>query len=381
MKIHTSLKGFTLDSSSLLFNNSFLAAYFEHFNEFTSSGLLELSNDVFVPFQLINQDFSGISKTYKNSFIHKCFGKSAISLVEQLISSSDKSMKILLVGNIFITGSAGFCSNTKVKNAELVNKDLCKKLFKHFKDCDMILLKDCCSDKIDGFVQIPVLPEMSLAIHSEWESLNDYLKALSSKYRVRMNSALSKIKGLEIQSFTPDEIETHISDFEALFMQVYERAEYKIIPAKINFLVKLKKHFPENFHVNVWKKDGKIVAFNSLLIDEQKAHAMMIGMDYSCNDTYKLYQNILINLIDSSIHHKVKLLNFGRTAMEIKSAVGAEPVDSFVNVRFRSKTHQLIFKKLIQSYTIPEWVQRKPFKIPADHLSHYEGSFQAVDSL
>jgi predicted N-acyltransferase len=245
----------------------------------------------------------------------------------------------------------------------------------------MILLKDSCSEKVDGFVQIPVLPEMSLAIHPEWESLNNYLKALSSKYRVRMNSALSKTKDLEIQSFTADKIETHISNFEALFMQVYERAEYKIIPAKINFLVKLKKHFPENFHVNVWKKDGKIIAFNSLLIDEQKAHAMMIGMDYSCNDTYKLYQNILINLIDSSIYHKVKSLNFGRTAMEIKSAVGAEPVDSFVNVRFRSKTHQLIFKKLIQSYKITEWVQRKPFKIQVDQMGRTVDSYQAVDSL
>ena len=76
-----------------------------------------------------------------------------------------------------------------------------------------------------------------------------------------------------------------------------------------------------------------------------------------------LYLNMLYNMTEFGIEHNFKKIIFGRTALEIKSSIGAEPVymSGFIlhTNSFLNKYIGKIFQKLEPNL---EWNQRHPFK-------------------
>jgi len=70
----------------------------------------------------------------------------------------------------------------------------------------------------------------------------------------------------------------------------------------------------------------------------------------------------LLRLIKEAINQKVEYLNLSRTALEIKSSVGAIPYDMHVYIKH---TNPMINKLIpfILSKTVPKnnWIPRSPF--------------------
>lgn len=81
------------------------------------------------------------------------------------------------------------------------------------------------------------------------------------------------------------------------------------------------------------------------------------------NQREKVYTNILLNLIEQGIEHKISTIDFGRTALEIKSSVGAEEEKLFCYITHRSKLYNKFISKLLD-FLKPEepWIKRNPFK-------------------
>ena len=61
------------------------------------------------------------------------------------------------------------------------------------------------------------------------------------------------------------------------------------------------------------------------------------GLDYHYNKEYALYQNILYTFIKEAIITRVNTLSFGRTALEMKSTVGAKPIDHVAYIRLNNR--------------------------------------------
>jgi hypothetical protein len=90
-----------------------------------------------------------------------------------------------------------------------------------------------------------------------------------------------------------------------------------------------------------------------------------IGLDYDYNYEYAVYQRMLYDFIKHGIERGVKYVKIGRTAEEIKSGVGAEPVEMKFYAKHRNKVTNAILKPFVQKLQPSEFELRKPFK--AEH--------------
>jgi hypothetical protein len=76
-----------------------------------------------------------------------------------------------------------------------------------------------------------------------------------------------------------------------------------------------------------------------------------------------LYLNMLYDMVTYSINKKFKKVVFARTALEIKSSIGATPLKMYGLMQHSNK---LINKKLDRMFDLlepkTEWQQRHPFK-------------------
>lgn len=90
--------------------------------------------------------------------------------------------------------------------------------------------------------------------------------------------------------------------------------------------------------------------------------AHFIGIDYSLNTSLQLYQNILYSYIDDAIQMKSKHLYFGRTAMEIKTTVGAKAFPLHSYFRLENKVMNKMAKTILKHIPEQSWIPRNPFK-------------------
>jgi hypothetical protein len=79
--------------------------------------------------------------------------------------------------------------------------------------------------------------------------------------------------------------------------------------------------------------------------------------------------NILIKYIEHGIKGHFKTINLARTALEIKSSVGAVPVEMICYLTHRNKMYNAFVPNLID-YLKPEdnYIIRQPFKKTANQV-------------
>ena len=71
---------------------------------------------------------------------------------------------------------------------------------------------------------------------------------------------------------------------------------------------------------------------------------------------------MLYDFVDKAIRRKLKFVKIGRTAEEIKSGVGAEPVEMKFYAKHRNKVTNAILRPFIQNLKPSEFNLRRPFK-------------------
>jgi hypothetical protein len=88
-----------------------------------------------------------------------------------------------------------------------------------------------------------------------------------------------------------------------------------------------------------------------------------LGYDNAVQKEKMLYLNMLYDMIGYAIKKKYDNIIFGRTALEIKSAVGAKPIKMFGLIEH---SNRIVNSKMsvIFPYLEPEmiWKERNPFR-------------------
>ena len=86
-------------------------------------------------------------------------------------------------------------------------------------------------------------------------------------------------------------------------------------------------------------------------------------MDHSFNSKHQLYLNILYDIIKVGIGNGSSLVDFARTAPEIKSSVGAIPRETYFFLRHKNGLLNKIVPRVVDSLqSKDEIVYRSPFK-------------------
>ncbi len=298
------------------------------------------------------------------------WGRVGAQLVYPLLKGG-KTKTILMVGNPHVSGS--YATVFRPGTSEAYKAELLRYMMAQTQreagPFDVWIVKDCRinvelnSKQVAAFIPVPTLPLMRLNLNPEWRSFADYLNAMSAKYRMRAKAALKRSAELETEFWDTAQILAHQSAIEKLYSNVFDAAKFRFNPLPFDYIKKLTQYPNESpFRFTVWKDSGKLVGFSLLLCKGDFADAHLVGLDYAYNRSHALYLNMLYRYISDGIELQIRQLNLGRTAMEIKSTVGAEPYEHFVYFKFKNKLRHNLASCLASAVGHEDWVQRHPFK-------------------
>jgi len=106
----------------------------------------------------------------------------------------------------------------------------------------------------DGFFELPMDPEMILFMREQWQTLEDYLAALTTKYRVKANSVIRKIEDVEIVALDVKDILKYGDDLIRLYLNIQNKATVQMARVNILYFEKLLTIMPVKFYVKAFIK-------------------------------------------------------------------------------------------------------------------------------
>lgn len=104
-----------------------------------------------------------------------------------------------------------------------------------------------------------------------------------------------------------------------------ENAEVVLTTPRAGTLAALKRVLGPQLTVQLYRHEGEVVGFAACICREDALEGLLVGLDPAANRDLKLYQNILYDFAERAMANGVPVLELGRTALEIKSGVGALP--------------------------------------------------------
>ncbi|MEO1518285.1 MAG: GNAT family N-acetyltransferase [Bacteroidota bacterium] len=296
----------------------------------------------------------------------------------QRLVASKFEFNTLVCGNLLFTGEHGFYfkANTlkeeeqiRVVNCALEN--LQEQLQKDSLPVSVVLYKEFYDQsrtsfaglKQDSYKEFTIQPNMILDIRDHWESFEDYMGDLLSKYRVRTKRARKKFQAIERKELSAEDIAEHLPHLYGLYQSVVGNSGFNVINLSEQYLLSLKKHLPQEFSVHAYLDEGKIVAFYTILMTGQEMEAHFLGFERSYNRSHQIYLNILYDLVQHGIQRGAERVIFARTALEIKSSVGAIAHEMYCYMRHRNAISNNLLQPLLD-YLRPDtdWHPRHPFK-------------------
>jgi predicted N-acyltransferase len=284
---------------------------------------------------------------------------------------------VLILGNNMHTGQNAWAFSTKLEVKILQNEVLnameaLKEQFKASgKKVHISSIKDFETEEIETFhpaikkdyFQFSTQPNMVFTILENWKTEQDYIAALSKKYRDQYKRARKKTEGIEKRKLGLHEIIAFEEEIYNLYYHVAKNAPFNTFFLAKNHFRVFKEILKDKFLFYGYFIDNKLIGFNTLIKNGTAMDTYFLGYDDSIQKEKMLYLNMLYDMIAYSINKGFKEIVFARTALEIKSSVGAKPIEVYGFIKHESK---LIDKctQTIFNYLEPktEWQERNPFK-------------------
>ncbi len=292
------------------------------------------------------------------------------------ILPNKKPLKILISGNTFVSGEHGIFIK-KNQNKKIIIKELAKAIL-HFVNAnkklkiDAFLLKDFrnkslfISNELRDYNYHPFSVEqnMMLKLDENWHVFEDYLASMKTKFRVKARKAFLRSTNIKIENITPENIDVQLPKMTALYKKVVDNADFNLGNFNLNSFKDLKKTLDNNYILKTYWLDDNIVGFISGVINQKSLDAHFVGINYELNKEHAIYQRMLYDYIEIGIEKKLNRINFGRTASEIKSSVGAVPQDLTMYIRHKKSITNKILKLFLQRIQPTPFQQKFPFKKP-----------------
>ncbi len=205
-------------------------------------------------------------------------------------------------------------------------------------------------------------PFMALSVRSEWTHFEHYIQAMKSKYRIRVRKVLDT-------SAVFDRCSCHGSTDVAWLKQAGELLASTLatrvvaLPENIPaMLLSFSEVFGHNFLMYRYSLKGHVVGFVTGIKIGDTLHALHLGYDAERTDGMHLYERCLLDMIDLGIQMGAKTVQMGRTATEIKSTLGAEPIENSMVFFIRNPTIRWLLSTYSRNFYQPaSYTLRHPF--------------------
>lgn len=209
---------------------------------------------------------------------------------------------------------------------------------------------------------VSIDPNMVLELDPSWESLEDYLQAMTKKYRGNTRKILKRIDKAGVRSFRLEDPEAHRETLHRLYRAVAARSELRPMEFSADYLPRLAQDLgPDRFAIRALEHEGELAGYVTILRDRDRATGYYLGVDYEKNAQFPVYLRLLLAVIEQGIEWKVERILFGGTALEPKARLGAKPVPCSVWVRHRQPLANVFVRQILQSLPQEEAPDRNPF--------------------
>lgn len=282
-------------------------------------------------------------------------------------------INIMFCGNIFLSGEHGIILAQDENKKEAIKSIglAINELTKQTKPLHAVFIKDFVEESRKltdyfqefGFTPMQVEPNMIISINPEWNTFDDYKNSLKSKYRVKVNKADTTSASLKARLFSEKDFATYKDELQQLYQNTIDNANFNAQVLNLDTYIRLRATYHEDFIVKAYFLKDKLVGFLSALANNHHLDAHFIGLDYSLNKIHAIYPRILNDYIRIGIKKKMSYINLGRTASEIKSTVGAEPIELTCYLKHKRPFINSLLMPFIKNVQIKDFKQHHPFKI------------------
>ena len=286
------------------------------------------------------------------------------------------NFETIVCGNLLLTGKYGFYFKDTVPRDDQFNivRKAIDKLIDYLNTLNikpgLVLVKDFFSQDIPvkaehqaDYTKFTVQPKMILNLDPNWKTFDDYLEDMKSKYRVRARKAMQKATNIKKVVFQEEDIATHRKVIHTLYKNVSDQADFNAFVLHEQYFENLKAALGDKMTFTTYWVDDKMVAFFTSIKNYDVLDAHFLGYDPVYLQENQLYLNMLYDLVREGIDKKVAQIDMSRTAVEIKSTVGAIPYDMFLYLKH---TNAMLNKTVdfVLGLVKPEeqYVIRSPFR-------------------
>lgn len=283
----------------------------------------------------------------------------------------------LFIGNNMMTGQNGY-SFSKEIDFEFISSILLNSAheitgyFRNKKtNIHLVSFKDfyeSCSEEFKKYTfskmyEFNSQPNMILFINDKWKNKSDYIDAFSKKYRDQYKRAHKKFDGIQIKELSLKEISDQEETIYNLYYYVAKNAPFNTFFLAKNHFASMKEYCGNHFLLFGYFLEGKLVGFHTIILNGTVLETYFLGYDSQIQKENMLYLNMLYNMTEFGIENGFKKVIFGRTALEIKSSIGAIPVKMSGFIYHNNKIINQYLGKFFKNLEPKiDWQIRHPFR-------------------
>lgn len=286
-----------------------------------------------------------------------------------------KESKFFVCGNVFSSGENGFAYSDDLTHEEAY-KALMTGLYrlrraeKVLGEVSSVILKEFWEKNYNtlsvikkyDYRDFEIEPNLVMKINSDWNTLDDYINDITKKYRKKFKEVMKKSEALVCKDLSDEEIQNNAEKIKSLFDSVHERADFKFGHFDALGFCNMKKNLKDQFLFKAYFINDEMVGFAALFNNSGVLDANYVGLNYELNAVHCIYHRMLFDFVKVAMDKKCSELHYGRTASEIKSSIGAVPVNMKIFIRHRNTLSNKLIKPLLKLVQPSPFEQRNPFK-------------------
>ena len=330
-----------------------------------------------------DNDLVGVALVQRvQMYLKDMFRNTKASCIKSVLKNAiSKVLKgnILVVGNLTHTGQHGLyfdadkISKTNFYSEVFKGVTALKSIVKttHNKTIRLILVKDFFTE--DDFLdttffqkeklhKATVQPNMIMSVRDTWSSNEDYVASMNKKYRTRYKRAKKKLNGIVFKEMNLGAVKRQSKQLYELYLNVSNNAKFNTFILPENHFYALKDNLGEAFKVFGYYLNNELIGFFTLILNNKHLETYFLG--YDCKHQYpnQLYLNMLYDMAKFGIEHNFDTIVYARTAMEIKSSVGAKPQAMEMYLKHTNTVLNVILKQVFRFMNpSKDWQERHPF--------------------
>jgi hypothetical protein len=278
--------------------------------------------------------------------------------------------RLLIIGNNMLSGQNAYALLPGVNEGEILRKlkEICqfwpkKPHLTIFKDFTEAQTKPFQIPEFSSDYSFSSQPNMIFEIQSHWKTEADYVADLTKKYRDQFKRCRKKGQSIRTKELNYEEVVENEVILHSLYLHVAKNAPFNTFILPETHFSTFKKQLGNDFILRGYYENEQLVGFTTVIRHGQELETYFLGYDDTIQREKMLYLNMLYDLIECGITQGFDRIILGRTALEIKSSIGAIPVQ--LN-GFMRHSYGVVHQNLswIFPFLDPKstWIQRHPFK-------------------